>query len=57
VAGDNYSGAVGVKWLAAAGYGLLVIAFGACAVALARVDRVGPAPAVVPPLAAADASG
>jgi hypothetical protein len=47
----------GVKWLAAAGYGLLVVAFGACAAALAQVDRVGPERAVVPALAAAEVSG
>jgi hypothetical protein len=34
--------AAGVKWLTAAGYGLLVVAFGACAAALPRVDRVSP---------------
>jgi hypothetical protein len=47
----------GIKWLAAAGYGLLVVAFGACAAALPRVDRVRPEPAPVPPLAAVQASG
>jgi hypothetical protein len=50
-------GAAGLKWLAAAGYGLLVVAFGACAAALPRVDRVSPGRAVVPPLAATKASG
>jgi hypothetical protein len=65
--------AAGVKWLAAAGYGLLVVAFGACAAALLRVDRVRPSddagsvasddaepassPAAVPPMAAVEASG
>jgi hypothetical protein len=48
--------AAGVKWLAAAGYGLLVVAFGACAAALVRSGPVGALPEPAPPLTAAAAS-
>jgi len=49
-------GAAGARWLAAAGYGLLVVAFGACAAALVRSGPVGALPEPAPPLTAAAAS-
>jgi hypothetical protein len=50
-------GAAGVRWLAAAGYGLLVVAFGACAAALLRSGPAGALSAPAPPLIAAAPSG
>lgn len=46
-------GAAGVKGLAAVGYGLLVVAFGACAMALVRSGPIGASPAPARPLTAA----
>lgn len=50
-------GAAGARWLAAAGYGLLVVAFGACAAALVRSSPIGALPAPAPPVTAAAPSG
>jgi hypothetical protein len=50
-------GAAGARWLAAAGYGLLVVAFGACAAALVRSGPIGALPAPTPPLTTAAPSG
>ena len=47
----------GTRWLAATGYGLLVVAFGACAAALVRFDSTRTLPAPAPPLTAATQSG
>jgi two-component system NarL family sensor kinase len=49
--------AAGITWLAAAGYGLLVVGFGGCAAALLRLDNGSEQPTVAPRLTAAAQSG
>jgi hypothetical protein len=50
-------GAAGARWLAAAGYGLLVVAFGACAAALVRSSPLAALPVPALPATAAAPSG
>jgi len=50
-------GAAGARWLAEAGYGLLVVAFGACAAALVRSGPLAALPVSASPVTAAAPSG